>query len=74
MKPDVCEEAAELASALACNRGGINPCDYYSEEAVEFFWNTVDRVVTDRKITKVLSIDECIELWAEVSSILLNGD
>lgn len=70
-------EAAEVGSALACNGGGID-LEEFSDEAVQLFWSTLDayheRLKAAGKPFVASGEQSFIELWAEVESVLRNGD
>lgn len=66
-------EAAVYASILAC--GGENTFSEISQEAEALFWKTWHEMAQARPGAYTFIGDRAFEnIWAEVGSVLLNGD
>lgn len=73
------QEAAAFASALACHRGSVPHGDHgpFSKEAQRLFWATMRwnyHYRPGQKYVLVSDEDGFRDLWAEVGSVIMNGD
>lgn len=71
------ESAAHYGMVLASLCGEVKDEEWGDDDAVQLFWDTLAWYVHDRGYTPLLlrmPPERFVHAWAEVASVLMNGD